>query len=333
MGVTIKDVAEYAETSVATVSHVINDTRYVSSELERKVKEAMEELNYRPNRLARSLKTNQTRSFGLLISDITNPHFCHLVKGVEDIASEQNYRVVISNTNENAEKQAAYADLLLEEAVDAMIVAPVIGADDSIKEINTNDLSLVLVDRTVNQINANAVLSDNIDGARKATEHLINQGHEKIGIVLGLKGLTTTQERLKGYKEALENHKIPFIEKNIAYGKSRTKRAEKAIKSLLTSPNRPTALFSTSNLMTIGAMNAIKQVGMECPKDISVVGFDDFKWASAFKPALTTVEQNPYKMGCIAARLALEGIEEDGGGSKEVRVETELIVRNSVKAI
>ena len=330
MSTTVEDVAEYAGTSVATVSHVINDTRYVSPDLREKVEQALDELDYKPNRIAKSLKTNETRTFGLLVSDITNPHFSHAVKGVESIATKMDYGTLVASSDESVEKQNFYIDLLLGEAVDGIILAPAVGTKPSVKKIVEHNVDLVFIDRKINGIAASSVLAENISGAYEATKYLIEHGHRKIGIILGLEGLTTTEERLEGYKSALRDHDIAFKDKYVVGGGSHTESAISATQTLLNLSDRPSAIFSTSNLMTIGVIKTITSEGLKCPQDMSVIAFDDFDWASAFEPALTTVAQKPFKMGSIAASLALEMIKKKGGDTREIRTPTELIVRDSV---
>lgn len=328
---TIQDVAEKADVSVATVSHVINETRYVSPELTERVKDAMEKLDYQRNAVARGLKTQATHTIGLLLSDISNPFFSSLMRGAESVTTGKGYSIIVSNSDETLEKEELYIDVLRQRQIDGLIIAPT-GKDDSkIKKLKEEDIPFVFVDRKMENVSAPYVLSENIQGAKQAAEHLIQKGHSNIGLVGGLCSVTTTRERIEGYKKALEDHEISINENLIVYGNSQVQGGVEATNTLLQLKDPPTAIFSTNNLMTIGVMKSIKQNGLRCPEDVALVGFDDFEWASLFEPTLTTVAQNPYQIGKKAAEVLFEVLEQEGNITGDFRIPTELKVRNSTK--
>ena len=328
--VTIKDVAEKAEVSVATVSHVINDTRYVSPELTERVREAMEELGYRPNAVARSLKTDRTLTIGLIVSDISNSFFSSLVRGVEDSAMEKNYSLIVCNTDETLKREELYLNVLMEKKVDGLVIAPTGENDERLRRPKRRGIPLVFVDRKLDQIESDAVLSANESGAYLVTKHLISCGHRKIGILLGRKGVNTSQERLTGYERALKEEGIKRRPELSVRGMSRLEGGYRATEKLLRLKEGPSALFSTNLPMAIGALRALKEAGLSVPEDVSLAGFDDAQWASTFEPTLTTVAQDPYRMGSKAVELLVERLdEEETLEPREIRIPTELKIRNS----
>lgn len=326
---TINDVADEAGVSVATVSHVINGTRYVSDELTERVERAMEELGYHPNAVARSLKTQKTKIIGLIVSDISNPFFSTLLRGVEDHALEKDHSLIVCNTDETLEKEKLYIDVLSQKKTDGLIVAPTGKSDQELSKLKERNVPLVFVDRTLKEIEAPSVLSDNVAGAEAATRHLVDLGHRRIGIILGLESVNTSRERLRGYRNVIRKRSLNYDEDLVKQGYSQVAGGAEAARELLELNSPPTAIFSTNNLMTIGAMQGIQESGKECPGNISLVGFDDFEWASTFRPRLTTVAQSPYEIGSEAAKLLFDSIESGSRETSEVRIPTKLKVRDS----
>jgi LacI family transcriptional regulator len=328
---TIRDVAEKAGVSVATVSHVINGTRKVAPETEARVRRAMEELGYQPNAIAQSLRKRTTYAIGILVSDITNPFFATIVRGAEDAALEAGYSVIVCNSDEDPQKEDMYIRALWRRRIDGMLIAPTRdGTSPAIQELVQRKLPFVFVDRKAKGIEADAVLSDNIGGAYLATKHLIERGHKRIGIVLGIPGATTTEERLLGYRQALEEAGIPFSEDLVVWGGYRMEGGRKACAKLLSLSDPPTAIFSTNNLMTVGVLQELSHRGIKIPEEVAVVGFDDLEWAEIVYPPLTTVAQRPYEIGRTAFNLLLERLQsKEKHGYKEVRIAVELKVREA----
>lgn len=333
MSTTIGDVAEKAGVSVATVSHVINGTRYVSSELTERVENAMDELGYHPNVVARSLKTDKTQTLGLLASDLSNPFFSKLLRGVEDRALEEDYSLIVCNTDETLEKEKLYIDVLSQRKIDGLLIAPTGKSDKSLSTLREREIPFVFIDRKARGIEADAVLSDNVGGSMAATRHLVDLGHRRIGIILGLESVNTTQERLKGYKKVLDEENIKYDPKLVKKGYSQVGGGVEAAEELLSLEDHPSAIFSTNNLMTIGAMQGIQRNDYSCPEEISLIGFDDFAWASTFKPRLTTVAQVPYDIGAKAADVLFKRIEDETPNPKDVRMPTKLKSRESTKRV
>ncbi len=330
---TIKDVAKKAGVSVATVSYVINGTRNVAPETAARVRAAMEELSYHPNAVAQSLRTRTTHVIGAVISDISNPFFATLIRGAEDCARENGYSLLICNTSEKLENELVYLQLLSRKRVDGMIIAPTGKNDGLIKDLIERGMQIVFIDRKVEGVAAPAVLSENEEGAYQATRYLIEQGHRKIGIVLGLPHVSTTTERLHGYERALAEAGIAADPSLIVYGHSQVEGARKASVTLLERADRPSAVFATNNLMTIGLMMAIHDLELRCPQDVSVIGFDDFDWAAAFNPPLTTVAQDPYLIGERAVEILFANLNQHNRSTVEVRIPTRFLRRGSVNTI
>lgn len=327
---TIKDVAAHAGVSVATVSAVINNNKYVSPGLAQRVHESIAALAYERNGLAQGLKKHTSHTIGLIISDITNPFFTSVVRGVEDVASAHGYSLILGNTDEDPKKEMSYMRLLESKRVDGLIVAVTLGNHAHLRSWPIHRLPLVGIDRIPSELGIDAVLLDNVAGARQAVEHLIMLGHKRIGIVTGLPGIITTQERLTGYKQALEAHGIVLDPALIVEGDSRIEGGERGALQLLTQETaRPTALFVTNGPMIIGALQALNRMGLRCPQDIALVGFDDFAWAAVMHPQLTTVCQPTYEIGQKAAQLLFERLEKRDAAPQVVRLQPQLIIRES----
>ncbi|MCF7890841.1 LacI family transcriptional regulator [Candidatus Bipolaricaulota bacterium] len=320
---TMKDVAEKAGVSTSTVSHVINDTRYVSPELRKKVENAMEELDYSPHAAARSLRAQKTYTIGFVASDITNTFFAKVVRGVERIAEEHDYKVIVANTDETAEKEVQHIKgLIHQERVDGLIIAPTGKNQKEFK--NISDTPLVFVDRVISGVEAPSVLSANREGAYQAVNHLISKGHSKIGIVLGRKGVLTSKERFEGYKRALYQNGLSPDRSLISRGNFKVEGSFKATKELLSLDKPPTAIFTINNKTTMGALRAIRESKMDWPSDIEVAGFDDFDCLKFLDLPITTVIQKPGRMGMESAKLLFKSIEAGKVNQKTVRIGVEV---------
>ena len=329
---TIRDVAERAGVSVATVSHVINGTRKVASKTAERILRAMKELNYHPNAVARSLRTRSTRVMGVLVSDIANPFFASVVRGAEDVALDAGYSLIVCNSDESSDREAHYIRLFQQQRVDGILMSPVgDGLTDAVTRLCVEDVPLVFVDRCPATARADAVLSENAEGAHLATRHLVRAGHERIGLILGIAGATTTEERLSGYQEGLAEMGLPFCEELVRYGGYRVDGGRTAMKSLLLVRDPPSAVFSTNNLMTVGVFQELLMRGVKIPGEMALIAFDDLVWAEMVRPRLTVVRQHPEDIGREAARLLLHRLSEtDGDECRVIRVPVELQKRESV---
>ncbi|HVT53326.1 MAG TPA: LacI family DNA-binding transcriptional regulator [Dongiaceae bacterium] len=309
---TMKDVARLAGVSIATVSATVNRSAFVSPELRRRVGEAIHELGYAPDGIARSLKRGRTQLIGLIVADITNAFFTELVHVIEAAIQEAGYSVLLCDTDEDFAKERDYLKILRTHRVDGVILAPTGQPGDyAAFQSLEQRLPLVLVDRVLSELNADTVTVDNVAAAFEATAHLLDLGHREIASVTGPLHLTSAQDRLRGFRTALQQRGIAAREEFIRSGAFREEEAMAAALDLLKGPNRPSAIFVANNHMMIGVMRAISQLDLNCPRDVSIVGIDDFPWANAFKPRLTLVRQPVEEIGKTAVRMLLERRKDD----------------------
>jgi LacI family transcriptional regulator len=326
---TIKDVALHAAVSVATVSAVMNENKYVSPELVDRVRESIAALGYQRNSFARGLKTQVSHSIGLIVPDITNPFYTNIVRGVADVANAHNYSVILGNTDEDPEKEKKYLQLLDSRQADGLIIAVTDHSHEYLQSLPIQNLALVSIDRSLFDLGIDTVMVDNRTGAQTAIEHLIALGHRRIGIVTGVRGIAPTEERLLGYTDALEKHGIAVDPALIAVAYPRVEGGKCGTTQLLSLAERPTALFIMAGIMVIGALQALANFGLHCPEDIALASFDDFVWASVMRPHLTVVDQPTYEIGQQSAHLLFERLQDRERAPREVRLRTQLIVRES----
>ena len=305
----IKDVAERAEVSITTVSHVINDTRYVSDDLKARVLGAMAALNYRPNTLARSLRSGRSRTIGLVIPDISNLFFAEISRKIEDKGFEYGYSVILCNTDDDREKEKRYINVLLEKQVDGIIFISVGAAKDNIFNKMEMDIPIVVADRDISSLTSDVVLIDNHEGGFKATNYLISLNHKRIACITGPSLMTPSALRVEGYRHALNEAGIPIDDSLICQGDFRYEGGKLCMIDLLNNPEPPTAVFVCNDMMALGAYRAIHECGKIIPKDISLVGFDNIPFSQTAYPALTTMAQPIVEMAKTAVDLLVERIQ------------------------
>jgi LacI family transcriptional regulator len=323
----IDDVARKAGVSIATVSHVINGTRFVSDETKRKVNDAISELEYVPSSTARSLASNRSKLIGIVFSDITNPFFPEVYKALENILTEHGYDLILANTGEVDTNQERVLRSLYSQQIDGLIIAPTGHNSTWLNKIIRSGVPVVIIDRTGPYENVSVVELNNIDVSYKATSHLISDGHNKIGIILGLSEVSTTMARLEGYKKALDEFRIPFDSDYVVNGRSRAKNGYLCTKELMKLKGPPTAIYSTNNLMTNGVLHAFKEMKLSCPQDIGLLGFDDHHWGDIFTPPLTVIRQPTREIGIRAANALINKI--NSKLTERICLDGELIVRCS----
>lgn len=328
---TLRDVAQRAGVSTSTVSHVVNRTRTVSETLRRRVLAAAQDLDYEPNAMARSLRMRRSNTLGLIVSDLGNPFFTAVVHGVEDAAQENGYELILCNSSEDVAREQAYLRVLISRQVDGLILSPVGIQHEMLTRMVREGFPLVLFDRDVPGLDLSAVMLDNERAAFDAVHHLTALGHSRVGMVSGLpSAASTNSERIAGYRRALEEAGLPEDSRLIAPGHATSEGAAGAVAELLAVTPTPTAIFAANNLMTIGALFAIQQAGLSVPKDIALVGFDDFSWYEVFRPRLTTVSQPTFELGRVAADLLLNLIRSDHAEpTRRIVLRGKLIVRES----
>ncbi len=326
---TVQDVAQRAGVSTATVSYVLNGTRFVSEVLRERVLAAVRELQYEPNAAARTLRSNRSATIGLLISDLQNPFFTEAIRGIEDFAQARGYTVILTNSAEDAVRESACLRALRARHVDGLIVAPAGGRYVELDELVAGRFPLVFLDRDVAGLNASAVMLDNQAAAYTAVNHLIELGHVRVGMIAGRPPLSSTTERQAGYRRALSDAGLAIDEALMVTGGSTIDGGAAAADALLQRASRPTAIFVANNLMTIGAMMVIERHGLSVPGDMALVGFDDFAWADVLRPRLTTIAQPHYELGRAAAELLLDQVSGEAALPRRVLLPGMLVIRDS----
>lgn len=326
--ITIRDVANAAGVHPSTVSRVINGNSNISQKTVKKVLSIIKELNYTPNALARGLKTSKLQTFGMLIPDIANPFFAGLARGVEDAANEHGYNVILCNTDYSLEKELRYLRLLEERRVEGLILANAKFRYKSIMELEKRGFPYMLLSRNIKGLQKNSISIDNIAGGFLATEHLIRLGHRKIGHITGIYNTTADMDRIKGFKQALQYHKIPFNKQYVGKGDFKNKGGYQVMNNFLKLVDPPTAIFTANDLLAVGAIEAIREKGYDVPHDFSIVGFDDIRLASYLSPPLTTIRQPMLEMGYLAIIKLLERIENQVN-HENIFIKPELIKRKS----
>ncbi|MFF1446733.1 LacI family DNA-binding transcriptional regulator [Streptomyces sp. NPDC058274] len=331
---TMTDVARHAGVSVATVSHVLNETRPVRPHTRQAVLDAIDELGYTPNTLARSLVTARTRSIGLAVSAISNPYFTEIVQGVEAGALEHGYSLLIADPHDDPEHERRVVQLLHERRVDGMIVAPSADPHELLGYLARHNVPTVFLDRLVDApadspYRFDQVGAENVDPVAQLMSHLTGLGHRRIGMVAGLSGLSTTTERIAGYRLGLASAGLPYDERLLVHGASESGAAERATGALLSLATWPTALVTGNNAMTIGTLRALRDRGLSVPDDLALCCFDDFAWADLFAPRLTAVSQPSKEIGAQAVRLLLDRLASPDRPARTVRLPCAFVHRTS----
>jgi len=297
----IVDVARRAGVSISTVSRVLNGRDHVNEDVIARVRQAAQELQYQPSRAARALRAKQTTIIGLLITDIQNPFFTALVRGVEDVAQRNGFSLILCNSDEDPQKERQYIEVLCAEQVAGAIITPTREQQRTLKLFQEHNVPIVTVDRKVKGNEIDAVLVDNQRGAREATAHLIDNGYRRIGIISGPITTTTGRERLEGYRQALRDAGVEHDLSLERMGSFKEESGRQLTCELLDLEQPIDALFVANNLMTLGALTALHERHKRIPEDIGIVGFDEMQWSSLSAISLTTVTQPVYEIGSTAA--------------------------------
>ena len=327
--VSIKDVAESAGVSTATVSRVLSNGVHVRPEVRERVQEAINRLGYRPNLVARSLRSQQSTALGFIVSDIRNPFFTSMSRAVEDSAYEQGFTIILCNTDEQSEKEAIYLNLMQDMGVAGVIISPTQQTADSFTGSGIS-YPLVVIDRPMQFADVDAVLLDNIDAAYRLTAHLITQGYKRIGALCG--EMSTGLEREKGYEKALHAHGLPFQPELVKYVSPKIETGYAEALKMLDLPMPPDALFTINSQLAAGALQAMRGRNLRIPEDIALVTFDETTWASLVQPPITLIAQPVYEIGRTAAELLIQRIAEPGRPTRQVILKGQLQVRGSSAA-
>ena len=334
---TIQDVAKQAGVAPMTVSRVINKSSYVAQPMRERVETAIAEMGYVPNGLARSLRSRRTHTFALVLTDVTNPFFTTVARGVEDAASAAGFMVILGNTDEGEAKEREYLRMLLQRQVDGILLVPAGDATESLRVIRQQQTPAVVLDRRVQHAQVDVVRCDSEGGAYQLGELLISLGHRSLAIIAGPQGVSNSDDRVAGFQRALAeaglNQTAPVYHGDIAsvyYGNLTHQSGYEMTRKALAAAPRPTAIFAANNFLAIGALNALHDAGLRVPEDVALVAFDDLPSEFVAFPFLTVLAQPAYEMGQKAVELLLNRLEAKKlPPFQEVLLESKMIVRQS----
>ncbi len=339
MNPTIKDIAREANVSYATVSRALNHKYGVHPKTKERIFRIAKRLNYTPNAIARGLVTRQTQTIGLILPDITNPFYPEVARGVEEGAQEQGYSVFLCNTNWEHKREGEYIRLLSEKRVDGLVLAPISNSAEEVERELPDDLEVVYVSNVPRNTERSYVEIDNIRGGFIATKHLIDAGFERIGFIGAVEGSLTVDERLEGFRMAFERSGTPVDERYVRLGHFRQETGYRVVREMIESGDYPRAVFAENDLIALGVIQGVRDAGLNVPRDVAVVGFDDIPFASFQDVQLTTVYQPKYELGKLGARILIEQIARSQSNgengetgerhSRRIILEPELIVRGS----
>ena len=328
---TIYDVAKLAKVSSITVSRVINKSGYASEEVRERVEAAIAELGYVPNTLARSLRSKRTDTLALVLTDITNPFFTQVARGVEDAASDAGFTVIYCNTDESEDEEAKYLSVLMQKQVDGFLLVPACSTSRSVGFLNDQRAPVVVMDRRLAGAKADMVRCDSVDGAYRLVRLLQEAGHRRIAILTGPKEVSTAEDRVAGYVKAMQEAGV--VDQSLVYYGRFTQKSgyEMAAQAVAADP-RPTALLAANNFIAIGALKALRQAGLRVPQDLSIAAFDDLPEEMVVEPFLSVASQPAYEMGRRATELLLGRLSgEVSGDRQEIVLPVEIIVRDSIR--
>jgi LacI family transcriptional regulator len=326
---TIRDVAEQAGVATMTVSRVINNSGYVSDATRAKVESAISDLGYVPNMLGPSLRFNQTNTLALILTDITNPFWTTVARGVEDAAQEQNYSVILCNTDENLKKQDQYLNMLLKRRIDGILFVPADNQAESVQLIQKQNVQVVVLDRSVPNVDVDVVRGDSFGGAYQLAKHLVDLGHQEIAVLSGPQNIFTSTERVAGFRQAMVEAGLEHNLDHVYWGSFRQNPGEIAERALQATPH-PTAFLAVNNFIANGALQTFSQAGLRIPEDVSLVSFDDIPVIINPIPFLTVSVQPAYEMGYQATQLLLARLRNEGPEERqEIVLPTEIFIRQS----
>ncbi len=335
--ITIKDIAEKCGVSVTTVSRVLNDKPDVNDETRSKVLKVIEDSNYRPNGMARSLVINQTYSIGLIIPDINNPYFPEVARGVEDQAQNSSYSVIFSSTDNKLEREQEVIDLMLQKRVDGLIVSLSLANKDILKRLESKKIPVVQLDRRIPDSIYPAVMIDNQRSAYNAVKFLIDEGYKRIAHITGNLQTVPGQDREDGYRKAILDNDLRLAEDMIIEGDFSKQAGYDAMNQMIERGNLPEAIFAANDMMALGVLEACRQAEIRIPEDLVLMGHDNISISNLVYPALTTMAQPKYKLGREASKMLIDLInikQKKGSLEKEDLfadqiLETKLVKRSS----
>lgn len=328
---TMKDIARLANVSTSTVSHVINNSRFVSDEIREKVMNVVHQLNYTPSALARSLKVKETKTLGMLVTASNNPFFAEVVSAVENYCHQHNYNLILSNTNGDLERLQKSLQTLLQKQVDGLLL---MCTETHFQHHRLNlNLPIVIMDWWPTELNADKICENSELGGYMATKSLIQHNHRNIAIITGNLHKPIAQNRLNGYKKALSEANIAVHNEWIIESHFDFEGGVVGMEKILQQPNRPTAVFACSDTIALGAYQTAWRHGLQIPQDISIIGYDDIILAQYLSPPLTTIHQSKQELGKLAVKTLLERIKNISKSYSTLTLEPQLIWRESVATL
>lgn len=325
----LRDVAQRAGVSIKTVSRVVNNQGEISEATRQRVLAAIAELRYRPSKVARALVTQRTDTIGLVLSDITNPFFPQVARGVLDVAEPRGYNVFLCNSDGDLQRETRILESLLDHGVDGIIIFPTFELEPALRRLAGPERPVVVVNRSYDLPHVSVVMIQTCRGAQLAVEHLIARGHTAIAMLAGQTSEVPRLARVRGYREALLAHDLPVREEWIVAGPPVQKRGKESTLALLSRYPQITAIFAYNDLLAIGAIEACRELGRRVPEDCAIVGFDDIPLAGAVNPALTTVRVDKYDLGRQCMNLLFEMLAQPDRTFEPRWVDVELVVRAS----
>lgn len=328
--VNIRDIAKKAGVSVATVSHVINRTRFVSDELMERVEKAMRDMDYHPNLLAGSLRKKKTGTVGLIIPDSSNTLFAKISKSIEDILFSRDCNVIVCNSAYDIDRELEYLKTLRSKMVDGILIVPVTLNGEHLEKFKKTGVPIVVLDRSMPDINIDTILVDNFQSGYSAAKYLTSMGHRNIGYIDRIYDHSHSLERKKGFIKAMEEKGLALDDENIVRGGFTFNDGLVAVKELIKRNSKLTAIFSFNDINALGAMRGLTDLGLKIPEDISVMGNDDMPFSSIYNPSLSTIRYPTAEMAEKASNLLLKRIgKPDYKKTKKIVIPTELIIRES----
>jgi LacI family transcriptional regulator, galactose operon repressor len=327
---TIRDVALQAGVAPITVSRVINNSGYVSREARARVEAAIAELSYVPNTLARSLRFKKTRVLALVVTDITNPFWTTVARGAEDVANANGFNLILCNTDEDETKQGDYLNVLLQKRVDGFVFVPARSTPESVRLIQAQNVPVVVLDRRIPEIEVDVVRSDSEGGAYELVKHLLRLGHRRIAALAGPETISTSSERVAGYRRAMAETDQSAGAELVFYGDFNQESGYCMAQQALAAVPQPTAFFAANNFIAIGAFRAVRETGLRVPDDVALVCFDDVPHWLLIDPFLTIASQRAYDMGRYATELLLERLSSHAPAEyREVVLPVDISIRRS----
>lgn len=328
--VTIIDVARHARVSITTVSHALSGNRPVAEATRARIERSIRELGYRPNAFARGLRTERSHMVALIIPDITNPYYPTLARGMQDALHSGGYQMFVCSTDARREQERKFLTDALQRRVDGIALAAFATTARTLAPVLRASLPVVSIGPTIQHSKVDCVRTDDVAGSRDATGYLIEKGYEPIGMIGGPPGMSPSDNRLEGHRVALRAARIRFEPRLVMIGDFSRAGGAAAMKELLSRKVRPRAVFCANDLMAIGAMDAVREAGLQLPRDLALVGYDDIEAAALITPALTTIVNPAYEMGNACGGLLLERMSgKHRGARREIVVPHRLIPRAS----